>query len=263
MSGPELPEHLREAFGRPAEGKDADSAGVAWEGRDLKPNPFSGDTGEADPKVTAALEAVTQNPFDPDAHKRVLEALKDSRVYAPILPEAVDKTVGEHGLMVDNSSDMAMVRLRAEDGREATPAFTAIPLLTEWGTEARPVPIEAERLGLGAVDEGSQLVIIDPGSDHAYLLRRPALWAFLQRHDWTPSWADAEVAQAIGAVASEFPWIESVGAGPGSQRIVTGGPELAIMLSISGQPDFQSFQTKLAEHPVIVDRVDSLTITVR
>ena len=285
---PQLPEHLKGMFGSAASpdgsaspdgqvgsggegnqadsagaGNQTDSAGTAWKGRELKPNPFSGDTGEADPRVTAALEAATANPFDPAAHIGVVEALKNSRVYAPILPEALSKSVGEHGLMVDNSSDMAMVRLSSEDGREATPCFTAIPLLTQWGTQARPVPIEAERLGLGAVDEGSQLVIIDPGSAHAFLLRRPALWAFVQGHDWTPSWADREVAQAIGDIAAQFSWIASVGAGPGSQRIVTGGPELAIVLTLDGEPDFSAFQARLAEHPIIVDRVDSLTITVR
>ncbi|PMD00307.1 SseB family protein, partial [Brevibacterium paucivorans] len=120
-----------------------------------------------DPRVTAALEAATANPFDPAAHIGVVEALKNSRVYAPILPEALSKSVGEHGLMVDNSSDMAMVRLSSEDGREATPCFTAIPL------------------------------------------------------------------------------IASVGAGPGSQRIVTGGPELAIVLTLDGEPDFSAFQARL------------------
>ncbi|WP_151952926.1 SseB family protein [Brevibacterium sp. Marseille-P9724] len=278
---PQLPEHLKAVFGgavrsdgfaspdgqtdfdSAGKGHQADSAGTAWKGRELKPNPFAGDTGEADPQVTAALNNATANPFDPTAHIGVVEALKDSRVYAPILPEALSKSVGEHGLMVDNSSDMAMVRLSSEDGREATPCFTAIPLLTQWGTQARPVPIEAERLGLGAVDEGSQLVIIDPGSDHAFLLRRPALWAFVQGHAWTPSWADREVAQAIGEAAAQFPWIASVGAGPGSRRIVTGGPELAIILTLEGEPDFSAFHARLAEHPVIVDRVDSLTITVR
>ncbi len=127
-----------------------------------------------------ALEAPSAAPLEPSAHEGVVVALAGARLYAPIVPLAVDHGVGENGLMVDNSSDMAMVRLRAEDGRECTPGFSAIPPLTQWHPQARPVPIEAERLALGAVEAESQLVVIDPGTDRSFLLRRPALFAFAQ-----------------------------------------------------------------------------------
>ncbi|NNV09275.1 SseB family protein, partial [Geobacillus sp. MMMUD3] len=141
-----------------------DSAGQPWEGRNLAPNPFSGDTGEADAPLLAALETAAESPLDPAAHQGVVAALAGVRLYAPIVPIAVDHGVGENGLMVDNSSDMAMVRLQAEDGRECTPGFSAIPPLTAWHPEARPVPIESERLALGAIEADSQLVVLDPGT---------------------------------------------------------------------------------------------------
>lgn len=250
----------------PAEGNTGDSAGVPWAGRDLRPNPFSGDTGEADPALAAALRAVSDSPFDPAAHRAVVNALRGTRLYAPVMPTAVEHTTDAAGLVHDNSSEMAMVRLAAEDGRECTPGFSDIPHLTEWGTGARPVPIESERLCMAAIEEGAQLVVLDPGSRAPFLLRRTALWAFVRGHDWTPAWADREVAEAVGALARRFSWIESVALAPGSHTVHVSGPEVALVLTVTGRPcpeDLQEFQQALAGHEVVVDRVDSTRITLR
>lgn len=240
-----------------------DSAGQPWEGRNLAPNPFSGDTGEADPALLTALEAVAATPLEPSAHEGVVTALAGARLYAPIVPIAVDHGVGENGLMVDNSSDMAMVRLRAEDGRECTPGFSAIPPLTQWHPQARPVPIEAERLALGAVEAESQLVVIDPGTDRSFLLRRPALFAFAQGQPWTPAWADPTVTEAAVAVAGRFPWLARIAVSPGSARVHVEGPELGIRLGVRDDvpaEEIEQFQRALAADPIIVDRADSLAI---
>lgn len=240
-----------------------DSAGTAWSGRELHPNPFSGDTGEADAGLAAALTGAHAAPFDPRAHVDVVAALRGARVYAPVLPTAVEHTTDERGFVHDNKSEMAMVRLASDDGRECVPCFTDIPTLTAWHPGARPVPVEAERLGAAAVEEGAELVVVDPGSDRSFLLRRPALWAFLQRLDWQPSWADAQVAQAIGEAVSGSDWIASVGAGPGSAGLVVAGPELAIELHAGRRPtavELAALQEALAASPAIAERVDSLTL---
>ncbi|MFF8892801.1 SseB family protein [Brevibacterium casei] len=240
-----------------------DSAGQPWEGRNLAPNPFSGDTGEADANLLTALEAAAASPLDPRAHEGVVAALACARLYAPIVPIAVDHGVGENGLMVDNSSDMAMVRLRAEDGRECTPGFSAIPPLTAWHPEARPVPIESERLALGAIEADSQLVVLDPGTDRSFLLRRPALFAFAQGRSWTPAWADPTVAEAAVALAGQFPWLSRISLSPGSARVHVEGPELGIRLGVTGQvpaEEVERFQQALGADPIIVERADSLAL---
>ena len=240
-----------------------DSAGQPWEGRSLAPNPFSGDTGEADANLLTALEAAAASPLDPRAHEGVVAALGGARLYAPIVPIAVDHGVGENGLMVDNSSDMAMVRLRAEDGRECTPGFSAIPPLTAWHPEARPVPIESERLALGAIEADSQLVVLDPGTDRSFLLRRPALFAFAQGRPWTPAWADPTVAEAAVALAGQFPWLARISLSPGSARVHVEGPELGIRLGVTGQvpaEEVERFQQALGADPIIVERADSLAL---
>ena len=242
----------------------ADSAGTPWAGRDLKPNPFSGDTGEADRELLDALAAVHANPFEPALHQKVIGALREKRVYAPVLPTAVEHTTDERGLVHDNKSEMAMVRLAAADGRECTPAFTGIPALTAWHAQARPVPTQAERLGAAAVEEGAQLVVLDPGSDRAFLIRRPALWAWLQGQEWTPAWANPQVVNAVAQVAGRHSWIESVAVGVGSANVVTSGPEVSLTVRVNREPqpeEVQAFNAELSQTEQVVELVDSLTMS--
>nr|WP_275902182.1 SseB family protein [Brevibacterium zhoupengii] len=231
----------------------------------MRPNPFSGDSGLADAGLIEALNQVGQEPLNPTLHSKVLSALSGARLYAPIVPMAVDQEVGENGLMVDNSSEMAMVRLQAEDGRECTPGFCSIPPLTAWHPEARPVPIESERLVLGAIEAESQLVVLDPGAETSFLLRRPAMFAFAQGQPWTPSWADAEVGQALVAIAEDFPWLAQISLSPGSARVHVEGPEVGIRLGVRSQvsaEEMKRFQLALAADETIVERVDSLALQI-
>ncbi|TSI16127.1 SseB family protein [Brevibacterium aurantiacum] len=241
----------------------SDSAGVSWSGRDLRPNPFSGDSGLADAGLLEALTMVSREPLDPSLHRNVVTALSEARLYAPIVPMAVDQEVGENGLMVDNSSEMAMVRLQAEDGRECTPGFCSIPPLTAWHRDARPVPIESERLVLGAIEADSQLVVLDPGAETSFLLRRPAMFAFVQGREWTPAWADAEVGQALVAIAEQFPWVAQISLSPGSARVHVEGPEVGIRLGVRSQvpaEEMKRFQAALAADETIVESVDSMAL---
>lgn len=248
---------------RPDSADGSDSAGQSWAGRELKPNPFSGDSGLADTGLLAALGRVNREPLEPQAHLGVVRALAGARLYAPIVPVATEQEVGEHGHMVDNASDMAMVRLQGEDGRECTPGFCSIPPLTAWHQEARPVPIESERLVLGAVEAGSQLIVLDPGTSQPFLLRRPAMFAFAQGHPWTPAWADAEVGQALVTIAEDFPWLAQISLRPGSARVHVEGPEVGIRLGVRSQvpaDEMTRFQQALAADETIVERVDSLAL---
>jgi hypothetical protein len=240
-----------------------DSAGQAWAGRELRPNPFSGDSGLADAALLEALQQVADSPLDAQAHQRVLAALSGARLYAPIVPMAVEQEVGDNGLMADNSSEMAMVRLQADDGRECTPGFTGIPPLTSWHPQARPVPIESERLVLGAIEADSQLVVLDPGAESSFLLRRPAMFAFVQSQPWTPAWADAEVADRLRTVAEAFPWLARLAVSPGSSSVHLSGPEVGITLGVESevpQEEVRRFQEAVAGDEELVSKIDSLAI---
>lgn len=251
---------------RSAPADSSDSAGQSWSGRDLRPNPFSGDSGLADSGLIEALSQVGREPLDPKLHSSVLSALAAARLYAPIVPMALDQEVDENGLMVDNSSEMAMVRLQAEDGRECTPGFSSIPPLTAWHPEARPVPIESERLVLGAIEAESQLVVLDPGAETSFLLRRPAMFAFVHGQAWTPSWADPEVGQRLASIGESFSWLARLSLSPGSRQVNVGGPELGISLGVHSEvpsAEIQRFQESVAADEELVEKIDSLAIRIQ
>lgn len=242
-----------------------DSAGVPWAGRELAPNPFAGDSGEAPRALLAALRAVAEAPLDPHRHRAVLGALREARLFVPIIAEAVETSVNDDGLMEDNSSEMAMVRLAASDGRETLPGFTDIPSLTSWRDGARPVPVESERLALSAVEDGDSLVILDAGTPHAFLLRRPALWAFAQGGDWAPPWADAEVAARFASVAARVGGLDSLSVRPGSAKVATEGPEIGVVLTPGAGFDGErlgAFRRAVAADELLTSRVDSLVIAI-
>ena len=129
----------------------------------------------------------------------------------------------------------------------------------------RPTALTQSLRETREVLEGSvpQLVVLDPGTAQSFLLRRPALFAFAQGRPWTPSWADAEVGQAIATIAEAFPWLATISLSPGSARVHVEGPELGIRLGVRGDVDeseLDRFQHALAVDALIIDRVDSLAL---
>src|SRR5690606_24593476 len=123
-------------------GRPADSAGVAWEGRDLSgsgidgsANPlhaFDADDGTADPAWGAVLDRLAAGEC---GEADVVDTLSRMRVFAAVLPTVAEHD--EHG--GDKEADIALVTLRAPDGRTALSVFTHVPALTAWHPDARPV----------------------------------------------------------------------------------------------------------------------------
>ena len=89
------------------------------------------------------------------------------------------------------------------------------------------------------------------------------MFAFVQSQPWTPSWADAEVGQALVAIAEQFPWLSQISMSPGSARVHVEGPELGIRLGVRSQvpaAEIEQFQHALAADETIVTKVDSLAL---
>src|SRR5690625_2700584 len=100
-----------------------DSAGQPWAGRELKPSPFSGDDGAADPALAAAVQRYARAEVGVDA---VVEALAPARVLVPVLAELEESGTGEHGVQVDKAASSGVVALAAPDGRQALPVFSSV-----------------------------------------------------------------------------------------------------------------------------------------
>jgi hypothetical protein len=101
------------------------------------------DTGEADPRLAAALAGGDR--------AEVLAALVDARVFA-----AVTATGGSAG------AAMAVVLMEAPDGTRALPAFLDVPALLRWRPDARPVPLTGPAACQAALEEQAHAVVLDP-----------------------------------------------------------------------------------------------------
>ena len=273
-----LPGHIAAALA--AAGGPTDSAGQAWAGRDLSGdgNPlhnFDDDDGRADAGYLAAVADLVAGTGSEAA---VVTALARARLFVPIVATLGEEGEGHDGLASDKQADMALVTLTAPDGRKALPAFSSVDALQRWHPEARPVAAYTARAALSAVSEEAQLMVLDPGAEVTFVVRRPALWALAQQKPWTPSYADPDLADTVRGIALGEPAVQDVtlAQGPGTASRTAGGtvipgggsgPELRVILRLAPGLDADavrgiagSVQHLLAAHPDFVERVDSLEL---
>jgi len=249
----------------PAHG--ADSAGVPWEGRSFHDNPHSGDDGSADPALLAALTAFRAGEGDQVA---VVDAYRAARLLIPLIAEKGDHGIGAHGLEVDKTQELSIVSVAAPDGRKVLPVFTSVAAMMRWDPAARPVPAEGVRTALAAADDDTDLIVVDPGSETEFVLRRPAVWAIAQAQRWEPSFTSPEVYAGLQeSIGQELAVIDlAVEAGDPAARLR--GPELVVILElIDGldKAELDAVLARLAKRWAADDRiavlVDSLTVKLR
>jgi hypothetical protein len=278
-----LPGHIAAALA--GAGGPADSAGQPWAGRslsgdDAKVHSFEDDDGTADAGYLAALAELLSGS---GTEAGVVASLATARVFVPILAQLAEEGEGHadaHGdpLHGDKQADMALVTLKAPDGRTAMPVFTSSAALQAWHPDARPVAVYAARAALSAVAEGAELLVLDPGSDVTFVVRRPAVWALAQQRTWTPSYADPVLAQSLGDAAVGFPAVRRVEIHPGGgvasltadgRQLPGGGsgPELRVLLYLEdglGAAGVQSIVAGLnsawARNEMFAERVDSIEV---
>ncbi len=205
------------------QGRPADSAGQAWQGKSIPSHGFSGDEGGADAALVAALAAAHETPGD-DAELAVMERTAQARWLVPVVAVAseLDET-GPH--VVDTRSDMAVVTLTSPDGSRALPMFSSLESLAAWDPSARPVPVRAAAAAQAAISEECEVLLLDVASPHATVLRPSMLWALAQERPWAPSHRDAHVAAAVRAAVEAEPQVSD-------HRVEAGDPVGAGVLRV-------------------------------
>ncbi|EMY35136.1 hypothetical protein D477_005731 [Arthrobacter crystallopoietes BAB-32] len=274
----DLPAHIAAALA--GAGGPADSAGQPWSGRDLSGpgNPlhnFDADDGSADAGYVAAISALAAGR---GGEAGVLHSLASARVFVPIVAQLGEEAEGAHGVKADKQADMALVTLKAPDGRRALPVFTSSAALEAWHADARPVAVYAARAALSAVAEKADLLVVDPGAEITFVVRRPGVWALAQQREWTPSYEDASLADFVAEAADGETDIVRIALAPGSGiaartaagQVIAGGgagPELCLMLAVRDGLDqaqlqelAKRLQSRLAVSKDFAERVDSLEI---
>ncbi|WP_167051409.1 SseB family protein [Salinibacterium sp. ZJ77] len=246
--------------------RHADSAGIPFTGRQFQPNPSAGDDGSAPAKLIEAIRGFHAGEL---GVADVIQALHHERLLVPLIAEAGDVGIGPYGQKVDKTQELSVVTVAGPDGRAVLPAFTSVDAMQRWRPEARPVPIQAPKVALGAGGEGTPLIILDPGSETQFVVRRPAFRALATGEPWTPAFDDVEVASAFGAAVADEPAVQAVGIAPGDPQARLTGAEVLVVLRVQpGMADadraalLERVQTRWASDELIAERVDSVAVRI-
>jgi hypothetical protein len=179
----------------------SDSAGVPWEGRELEENRFAGDDGSAPKEFVTAISGFRSGDL---GQADVVDALRVSRLLVPLLAQLGESEIGANGLKIDKSAELSIVTVKAPDDQDALVVFSSVAAMQRWNPSARPVPTDAIRVCLAAASQLSTRVVIDPGSDTEFVIRRPAIAQIAQSLDWQPAELNPSVRGVVGqSVASE------------------------------------------------------------
>lgn len=208
----------------------ADSAGTPWEGRSFDQNSFSDDDGTAPENLIKVIADFRQGIVAAD---KVVDELRVSRLLVPLLANLGESEIGANGQLVDKSAELSIVTVRSPDDQDSLVAFSSVLAMTAWNPTARPVPTDAIRVTLAAASQMSTRVVLDPGSDTEFVIRRPAIAKIAQSLPWLSPEVNPEVEVVIAeSVAGESVVIgfDLKSADPEARLA---GPELQIELKIS------------------------------
>lgn len=236
-------------------GDHADSAGQSFSGRSLAGTGFDNDDGTMDAALDEALQ-------DPRNEQRLMAALAEARLLVPIVAAPTD--VDDSGeLVVEKSTDMAVVTLTAPSGERALPAFTDTAALTAWDAEARPSPVPADVAAQAAIAERCDVLVLDVAT-RSLVLRPSMLWALAQRQTWHPPHLDDHVRQGVSrAVEDESDVTEArceEGSAAGELRVV-----LSVLPGLT-QQELQALARRIGEQ-IATDgetraRIDGLAFSI-
>ncbi len=247
--------------------RSADSAGQPFAGRafEAAPTPFAGDDGTAPAAFLAAHAAFAAGRAGPEA---VVAALQDVRLLVPLLAE-LGEAAEHEGRRVDKKAELALVTVAGPDGRRVLPAFSSAAAMAAWNPSARPVPAPARQVALGAAADGTELVIVDPGSPTCFGLRRSALEALARGVPWSPPWRDPAVQEALAAPARSEPAVADVVIGTDDPGAILEGAEVRVALVVHPVLDRDGLAALLdrlraawTADEVVTARVDSLAVRI-
>jgi hypothetical protein len=157
----------------------------------------AGDTGGADPAVTAILAAYAAGQA---AETAVLAAVGTARLLVPVV--AVLAEANDDG--TEKETEMALPTLIGNDGRKAVIAFTGTRTITRWRADARPVPVPAPRLWPAVAAEQADAVVLDVAGPVPLVIEGARLRALAAAEPVPLPHQDPDIRAAVAAVAADF-----------------------------------------------------------
>ena len=206
---------------------------------------FADDDGAAPVRLLAALAGYASGQT---SGQQVLDALGESRVLVPVVALLDEVEIGEDGLPRDKQSTMATVLIEQPGGERALLAFTSLPSLTEWRSDARPVPVMAAAAAQSALAEGASALLVDVAGPTPFVVTGPELVSLAgQRHLLT----DHRATDYTGALSREL--VRVVGRPDGlldarlvDARLVDEGTSARLVVTVDPQLDPIAYQSLMA-----------------
>lgn len=241
-----------------------DSAGQPWAGRRFSPNKSADDDGSA---PTEFLNAIATFQSGKCGLECVVDVVRTCRLLIPLLAELGEVGANPRDVRVDKSQELSIVTVGGPDGRRVLPVFSSVAAMSAWNPLARPVPASGPRVALAAVNDGTDLVVIDPGSTTEVAFRRPALWAIGQEREWLPCHRSAQVAAEFDRLSLPDDEVLEVLLTDGDPASRLTGPELRVTLKLVDGLDslrlaavLERLSSNWSMSAVIAEQVDSLEV---
>lgn len=268
-------------------GGEADSAGFPWAGRtfDHHETAYADDDGLTPKALGDAIAAMRQAGLKyrergaapaviqelAELRQAALLELSRSRVLIPLLAEAGDFGETPEGKIVEKSQELSIVTVSSPDGRKVMPVFTSVEAMKRWNETSRPIPVPGPQAAVAAGQEGTDLIIVDPGTiESQFGVRRPELEAVALQSPNLPAWADPEVRQAFLAGAVGESHLAALALLPGDPEGNLTAPETEVHLLIEEGLDQQGLtemltrlQDRWSRAAIIAERVDSMRFVPR
>lgn len=242
----------------------ADSAGVPWEGRSFESNPFAEDDGSA---PTHLLEALNSFRAGQVTAGEVVDAIRASRLLVPLLAQLGESEIGPNGQRVDKSADLSIVTVMAPDGANALVVFSSVEAMRLWNKSARPVPTDAVRVALAAASEGITRVVLDPGSETEFVLRRVAIAKVAQSKPWGEPHLAEEISNLVAESVRDLAEVKEFRLASGDPSCRLRGAELEVSLLLSaglGVDEVRALVDRVTAHwaasEIFAELVDSATV---
>ncbi len=244
----------------------ADSAGRPWANRSFghHDSAHANDDGSAPAELVDVLGRFRHGGA---RQGDVVDVFRSARFLIPLVAEAGGVDTSADGLRVEKTQELSIVTVAGPDGRAVLPVFSSVAAMSAWNASARPVPADGTRVALAAASENTELVVIDPGSETEFVLRRPALWSVARGEGWIAAPDDPEVYAAFDASISTELGVIAVRVQHGDPKARLRGPEAQVVLElVSGltRTELDQILERLARRwaadEVIATHVDSLAV---
>ena len=242
----------------------SDSSGVPWEGRAFQDNPHAGDTGVTPTDVADRLTAWRAGT---GSFTDVVAALAVNRFLIPLLTHAGDDFDTDNPVMEDKVQELSVITVAGPNGEKVIPAFTSVAAMKAWNSEARPIPIDAQRVALAAASEHTDRIVVNPGTD-SIVLRRPVVWSIAQGNPYIAPWESTEFVADTRDLLGDIANLNEIGVAPGDPNATGEGPDVTLFLGLVDGLDADQVHAlvttvheRISGSDAFIHAVDALTLT--